>query len=596
MINSTEILIVEDELLIAKNTAKKLTKFGYNVAKIVSTGRAAIDFVTHNSPDLVLMDIAIKGDLDGIDTASEIKSIADVPIIFMTAYANDETLDRAAETGCYGYLIKPYKERELQATVKMVLNKHLEQSTIRKVMQSSIEEYSAEYDDIYQDNLTGLPNKLFLRDLFEYLSSIINNQYGVELESEPKPKQSSIGIYNISLDRLTKISNLMNKAEADLLVKEIAKRLTQCVDNLDAHGSTVYLQKDRFVVLLAIEERAVAHKYGSMLLNALKEDFKAGDRQIYLTPTIGIALSPRDGSDITELLERSDKAIEYARSKGGNRCQEFTFALNIKQNRIADNLWLESELHNALERQEFELYYQPRLELKTNSILGCEALIRWHHRKMGRIDADKFIPTAEDVGLMKPIGEWVLTTACRQMQAWLDAGIDIQQISVNLSGAQFQQSDLFHQITQILFKTSLEPQFLELELTEGILVEEIKTNVQKLNLLKKLGVKISLDDFGTGYASLGYLQQFPFDILKIDRCFVRDIHQNQINAVITQSIIKMAHQLGLKVIAEGVENSSELEFLNQAQCDGIQGFVFSRPLPAAEFKRLVLEHPRPVNR
>ena len=585
MNNKVNILIVEDELLIAKNTARKLQKFGYTVAKIVSTGRSAIDFVTQSKPDLILMDIAIKGEIDGIKTASKIKNIADIPIIFVTAYANDETLDRAAETGCYGYLIKPYKEKELQATVKMTLSKHLEQSTLQQALQSSLNTHSAEYDNIYQDNLTGLPNQLFLRDLFEYLSSFVFEEElsGVEIELKP----NLISVFNIYLDRLSRINSFLNKQEQDCLVKDIAERINNCVSSFATHGSAVYFQPDNFAVLLAVDERVTATKYGQCILDALKQGFVIGDREVYVSPVIGIAFCPDDSTDITELIEQGYKAIEYAKSKGGNRCQTFTFAFNIKQYRASDDLRIESELHHALERQEFELYYQPKLDLKTNLIVGSEALIRWNHPQMGRIDAGRFIPIAEDIGLIKTIGEWVLTTACKKMQALVNAGIENHQISINLSGAQFKQSDLFHQITQILFKTSLEPRFLELELTETILTDNIKNNVRKLNLLKKLGIKISLDDFGTGYSSLGYLQQFPFDNLKIDGCFIRDIEQNRVNAVITKNVIEMAHQLGLKVVAEGVETTAELNFLRHARCDAIQGFLVSRPLPASEFEKLL---------
>lgn len=593
--SKANILIVEDELLIARNTAKKLNNFGYNVVNIVSNGQAAIDCVNLEQPDLVLMDIAIKGEIDGVETASQIKSISDVPIIFTTAYANNETLDRAAETGCYGYLIKPYKEQDLYATVKMTLSKHLEQSTIQRTLQSSISEYSSEYDNVYQDQLTGLPNKLFLRDLFEYLLSLISNRNPEESSSLPKSYQQDIaqesqlniiGVLNISLDRFEKISSFLNKEEQDSLLKEIAQRLVDCVRNFAAHGEVVYLAPDNFVVLLAMDSRITGSKYGQSLLNVLQQNYLIGNREIYLAPNIGIAFCPNDSQDITELLEQSYKAIDYGKTQGGNRCQAYTIAFNIKNSKATGDLRLESELHHALERQEFELYYQPKLDLKTNLIIGSEALLRWNHPTMGRINAEKFVPLAEDIGLIKPIGEWVLTTACRQMQYWLDAGFKNHKISVNLSGAQFKQSDLFHQITQILFKTSLEPQFLELELTETILVENIRTNVQRLNMLKKLGIQICLDDFGTGYSSLGYLQQFPFDILKIDACFIRDINQNQVNAVITKAVIEMAHQLGLQVVAEGVETNDELDFLKNIQCDAIQGFLFSRPLSAAEFQKL----------
>jgi diguanylate cyclase len=596
--SQTNILIVEDELLIAKNTAKKLNNFGYNVVKIVSNGQAAINCVNLEQPDLVLMDIAIKGEIDGIETASQIKSVSDVPIIFTTAYASNETLDRASETGCYGYLIKPYKEQELKATVKMTLSKHLEQSTIQRALQSSISEYSSEYDDIYQDKLTGLPNKLFLRDLFDYLLSLIGDRNPEKSSNLLESHQQNIaqesplniiGVFNISLDRFEKIKSFLNEQEQDSLLKEIAQRLVDCIGNFAAHGEIVYLAPDNFVVLLAIDSRSTGSKYGQSILSVLKQNYWIGDREIYLAPNIGIAFCPSDSQNITELLEQSYKAIDYGKSQGGNRCQVYTIAFNIKNSKVTGDFRLESELHHALERQEFELYYQPKLDLKTNLIIGSEALLRWNHPAMGRINAEKFVPVAEEIGLIKPIGEWVLTTACRQMQAWLDAGFKNQTISVNLSGAQFKQSDLFHQITQILFKTSLEPQFLEIELTETVLVENIRTNVQRLNMLKKLGIQISLDNFGTGYSSLGYLQQFPFDILKIDACFIRNINQNQVNAVITKTVIEMAHQLSIKVVAEGVETTAELDFLKTIQCDAVQGYLFSRPLSGQEFQKLAKE-------
>ena len=592
LVKQVNILIVEDELLIAKNTAKRLNSFGYNVMKIVSTGRAAIDFVVDEKPDLILMDIAIKGEIDGIETASQIKDLCDVPIIFMTAYANDETLDRAVETGCYGYLIKPYKEKELQATVKITLSKYLEQSTAQQALESSLRERSVKQDDIYQDDLTGLPNKLFLRDIFDYLLSSITKDTSQADDSAslegtaPKSKLNSIAVFNISLERINKIKKFLTKDEQDCLIKEIAKRLKSCVANFAGPGSTVYLKHDNFVMLLAVDERLTASKYGQSVLNILRQGFVVGDREIYLAPTIGISFCPRDSKDITELLQQGYKAIEYARNNGGNRCQTFSFAFNIRHSKADDDLRLESELHHALERQEFELFYQPKLDIRTNQIVGSEALIRWNHPKTGRIGANKFIPLAEEIGLIKPIGRWVLTTACRQMQAWLDAGLKNHKVSVNISGAQFKQTDLFHQITQILFETSLEPQFLELELTETILVENIKQNVRKLNLLKKLGIKISLDDFGTGFSSLGYLQQFPFDTLKIDRCFIRNIHQNKVNSVITRAVIDMAHQLNLKIVAEGVETKAELDFLKSIDCDMFQGYWFSRPVSNGEFYKL----------
>jgi len=598
MMDQANILIVEDELLIAKNTARKLKKLGYNVLKIVSSGKAAIEFVSHKQPDLILMDIAIKGEIDGIETANVIKSqldLPDIPIIFLTAYANDETLDRAAATGCYGYLIKPFRDKELQAAIKMALSKHQEQSEIQDALQSTIQQYSTEYDDIYKDNLTSLPNQLFLRDLFDYLSSflipgknVVNGTENTNKDSLEQSKSEIIAVFNISLDRFKKITSFLNKDRQSALVKEIAQRLTNCVESFEAYGSTLYLNPDNFLILLTLDRRSTAKRYGQHILENLSKSFIIGDQEIYLSPSIGIAFCPFDSTNIEELLQQSEKAVEYAKTQGGNRCQTFTFAFNIKSYKASDDVRLESELHHALERKELELYYQPKIELKTNAVVGAEVLLRWHNPRLGRVTPDKFIPLAEENGLIKPIGEWVLDSACRQMQAWHNEGLNQLKVGVNLSGVQFKQSDLFHKITQILFNSSLEAQFLEVELTESILVENIQGNVQKLNLLKKLGIKIALDDFGTGYASLGYLQQFPFDILKIDSCFVRNIDSNEVSAVIVENIIGMAHQLGLKVVAEGVETEAELNFLKHVQCDMVQGYLFSRPLEAKEFKKLAM--------
>lgn len=595
MIDQVNILIVEDELLIAKNTARKLEKIGYNIAKIVSTGQAAINFASQEKPDLILMDIAIKGEIDGIEAATTIKSKLDIPIIFLTAYANDETLDRASETGCYGYLIKPFRDKELQAAIKIALNKHQEQMAIQNALQSTISQYSAEYDDLYKDNITNLPNKLFLRDLFDYLSSLLFSEDEVSPETQNVTKDSSdtpqselIAVFNISLDRFKKISSFLNKEEQRALVKEIAQRLTDCFESFGAEGSTVCLSPDSFAILLTLDGRSTATRYGQSILKNLRQSFTIGDREIYLSPSIGIAFCPFDSTDIEELLQQSEQAIEYAKSQGGNRCQTFTYAFNVTTYKASDDLRLESDLHRALERNELELAYHPKIELISSSIVGAEALLRWNHPKLGRVAPDKFIPLAEENGLIRPIGDWILNTACKQMQAWHNKGLNQLKIGINLSGVQFKQSDLFHQITQVLFNSSLESQYLELELTETILVEKIKANVQKLNLLKKLGIQIALDDFGTGYASLGYLQQFPFDILKLDSCFIRGIKPNGVSAVIIENIICMAHQLGLKVVAEGVETEAELNFLKQVKCDMVQGYLFSRPLEAKEFQRLAM--------
>ena len=578
------ILIVEDELIIAKNTAKKLTKSGYNVVKIVSSGQAAISFCEENFPDLILMDIAIKGSLDGIETAAMIKAKKDVPIIFLTAYASEQTLDRAAEIGCYGYLIKPFREKELLATIKMALAKHEENSLINQSLRDTVQQYSSQLDNIYVNHLTALPSRLFLRDSFDYLvSSLMMSQQ----DNNSNNLERIIAIYNVSLDRLAKISSLLTPDQEKTLVKEIAQRISNFASNLDDEGITIYMANDNYVVMIPVNNQIEAKNYGQKIISICTDVCQLDNQEIFLSASIGMAFYPKDSSDVEKLLEQSKKAVNYVQAQGGNRCQAFSFALDVKDVRTANSLSIEAELHHALERQELEIYYQPIINIENNVIVGAEALLRWNHPTMGRIEPNQFIPIAEESGLIRPIGEWVLLKVCQQTKDWHDKGFDWLRISVNFSGIQFKQSDLFHRINQVLLKTSLPAKYLELEVTETILIDNIKANIQKLNLLKKLGVKIALDDFGTGYSSLSYLQKFPFDTLKIDSCFIRDIDKNDTNKIITNSTIVMAHDLGLNVTAEGVETASEFKTLRDLKCDSVQGFLISHPLTNQDFLKLL---------
>lgn len=597
---SIQVLIVEDELLIAKNIAKKIKDMGHEVTQIVSSGEAAIQSVNANPPDLILMDIAIKGALDGIETALQIKPL-DIPVVYLTAYADDATLERAAATGCYGYLIKPFKERELFVTIKMVTIKHQEQASIVKSLQETVHEYSLQYNDIYQDKETNLPNQLFLRNIFEYLLSVVNVPAKTDSEPNnrsindiyvdiPETPNNSLAVFYIHLNKVQRINDSLNNETRKILIKEIAKRLTECVDNFSCQGATVRLSYNEFVVLVSnFERREIVTDSARMVLNCLDQSFTIGEREIFLSVSIGIAFYPLDSDDMEELLRQAKCAMEYAREQQSNGYRYFTPAIDIAKTKASEELRLETELHYALERQELEVYYQPKINLQTCRVVGAEALLRWNHPQKGLIPPNKFIPLAEANGLILPINEWVLERACQQTKLWHDSELGYLKIAVNLSICQFKKTDFFHKITQILFRTKLEAKYLELELTENILVENIQANVRRLNSIQGLGIQIALDDFGTGYSSLSYLQQFPFDILKIDRCFIHDIDQNKTNAVITKATIDMAHQLGLKVVAEGIETKAEYDILKQYQCDEIQGFLISYPLSETEFKNFVID-------
>ena len=590
--NKVKILIVEDELLIAENLSIKLKKLGYEVLNVVSSGNAALKFINTQQPDLILMDIAIKGNIDGIETAIKTKSIAEIPIIFLTAYADDETLERASQTGCYGYILKPFKDRELHATIKMAIKKHQEQNVIRDSLFEVTEllgQYSSEKKSIYEDSLTGLPNQLMLRDLFIYLISGLENIASSEGTNHTGINKKLLSFLYLKLDRFQRIADALDSEKSDLLIKFVAKRLAEYTNSFDHEGVIIRLQYNEFgIVLSGLQNRQIASNFAQSILEELHKPFIIDNEKIFVTASIGIAFYPFDNIEVDRLLELAKQTMQYAQEQGGNRYKVYTTAFKVMNSGVSSNLSLEADLHYAIENQELELYYQPKVKVKTGQITSAEALVRWNHPKYGLILPNKIIALAEASGLMESIGEWVLKTACQQAKIWHQGGFDWFRVAVNLSGDQFKQSDLFHKLTQLLFESNLDAQFLELELTEQILVENVKANIQRLNLIKKLGIQISLDDFGTGYSSLGYLHQFPFDILKIDRCFITNIDRNPKNAVITKAIIEMAHQLNLKVIAEGIETQAELDFLGAHQCDELQGYLFARPLPVPEFEKLLL--------
>ena len=322
------ILIVEDELLIAKSIAKKLKKLGCNIAKIVASGKEAIQYASEASLDLILMDIAIKGKIDGIETANSIKRIVDTPIIFLTAYANNETLDRASETGCYGYLIKPFRDKELQATIQITLSKHREQSRSEKAVSSKSD--LAKYDNAYRDEVTNLPNKLFLKDLFSYLSSLTNRTNTTEVNRDlslTRSQQSSfklIAVYNIYLDRFKYITKFLSQTQLNGLLSQIARRLSNCVNSFKTHGATVHIESGNFVVLLALDTRLTATQYGRAISEQLKGNFLVDEDEICLAHDISVAFCPSDSTDIEELLQQTKSAIEKGVSQSNNTIGVFT--------------------------------------------------------------------------------------------------------------------------------------------------------------------------------------------------------------------------------------------------------------------------------
>ncbi|MGF1480376.1 MAG: putative bifunctional diguanylate cyclase/phosphodiesterase [Cyanophyceae cyanobacterium] len=429
-----------------------------------------------------------------------------------------------------------------------------------------------------QINNVKLPNRLALPGHFEHILQ------KTKTREAKKSTLALIPVFYINLDRFSRINNTFGNRVGDDVLRTLAQRL---LTGLRPHETLAYLSANEFAVVCAAAPHVQAvTKRAQTFLDCISQPIEIEQQDLFITASVGVALYPSDGLTIERLLQQANKAMLSAKQQGGNQYRFYTSADKITL--ISSNsLTLEADLRHALEREEFELYYQPQINLRTEKITGAEALLRWNHPQRENISPATFIPIAEESGLVEPIGEWTLHRACQQTFRWHQAGFNDFHMAVNLSGRQFKQLNLHQNLIKILMQARLNPRFLKLELTESILIENATENLHKLNLLKSLGFQIAIDDFGTGYSSFSYLKQFPFDILKIDRCFIQNIHQDAVNAAITTAIISMAHQLDLKVIAEGVENQAELEFLQQQQCDEVQGYFVGPPLPQEEFEELL---------
>jgi EAL domain-containing protein (putative c-di-GMP-specific phosphodiesterase class I)/AmiR/NasT family two-component response regulator len=411
------ILIVEDELIVAENLAQSLKKLGYPISTIVNSGEQAIQAVTTHHPDLILMDIMLVGDIDGIEAALQISLQFKIPVVYMTAYADQYTLERAKKTEPYGYLVKPFKPQDIQTTIEIAFQRYLaEKKTLL----------------YHHHQLEQLQNKL---------------------------------------------ENLLDKQQTDI--------------------------KN----------------------TAIKPQNK----------TTGLA----------------------------------------------------QDLQQAIKQKQLQLYYQPQVDLNTGIVIGAEALLRWFHPEKGMISPNTFIPIAEETGLIIEIDEWVFTTACQQIDSLHQKGFTALKVAVNLSGEQFKTDNLNQRLLKILENINLMPEFIEIELTESTLINDVALGIQNLQGLKELGITVSVDDFGTGYSSLSYLKHFAFDILKIDRSFIQDINQDLKQQAIVKAMISMAHQLDLIVIGEGVETEAELSFLQNNNCNAAQGYFISKPLPWLEFQQYI---------
>ncbi len=698
--SAPRIFVVEDEMIISKDIQRTLVSLGYEVAGHAVSGQSAIERTRAVRPDLILMDIHIKGELDGIETAAQIGAQQQIPIVYLTAFADAATIARARETMPFGYLLKPFEERELQTAIEMALYKHkserelgrqqaLLQATLNSIGEgvlaadelgrvtflnpvaqsltgwSQEEAFGNDWHDVFQlesdeetrgvlpsgsrggmtrprllrardgrsrpvemhmtplraskgepiglvvtfrdvterraleerlvhqafhDPLTGLPNRALLTSRLRH--ALIQN---ARLPNDDR-RERCIGddmsgctsVLFLDMDNFKVVNDSLGHAAGDAMLIEIAVRMERCLRSGD---TAARFGGDEFVVLIDdVDNPRYATQIAQRLVGALQEPYDIGGQKVYSSPSIGIAFAGKGTETPEELLRDADAAM-YDAKKRGKACYS-VFQNSLSQTARA-RLETGNDLRLGLERGEFVLHYQPKIELKTGHIVGVEALVRWDHPTRGLLAPSEFIPIAEEMGLIVPLGKWVLRKACCQAKKWQsDEFASNLSMSVNVSAKQLavsplQNPGLVGEVAQILQETGLNPHHLVLEITESVLMDEAETSMSVLQGLKELGVRLAIDDFGTGYSSLAYLRVFPIDFLKIDRQFVRGAGQSEGGDIILNSMIDLAHALKLTVIAEGAETAEEVVQLRKSGCDLAQGYFFARPLAPQDISALL---------
>lgn len=423
------------------------------------------------------------------------------------------------------------------------------------------------------DNLTSLPNRHLLYQQLE--SALINAQ----------KRSREFGLLYLDLDSFKVINDNFGHRVGDELILRVAERIKE---SIPSEACLYRLGGDEFVIVLENAQNIDALKViAESIIQKASNPYPVAKMEMMITASIGIAYYPHHADDIDNLLKNADAAMYRAKSMGHNTY--FVYEQNMAES-INTHLTLGSGLRKAIDDEQFVLYYQPKICLPEETVVGAEALIRWVHPELGLISPDQFIPLAEESGLILPLGEWVIRRACRQMQEWRESGQPPIKVSVNLSSRQFMQADLVDMVKRILDETGVDPKLFELELTESMLMVDAQQSIEKLHGFRKLGLTLSIDDFGTGYSSLAYLKKFPIQTLKIDRSFINDLGLNFDNDAIVKATIAMANSLNLKIIAEGVENRSQVDALNGYDCREVQGYLFSKPLSGVEFLSYMKGH------
>jgi diguanylate cyclase (GGDEF)-like protein len=576
---SATVLIVDDDpgARLLMGTALEMAGFGVSTA---ADGSSALAEYRARPVDCVVLDVVMPG-MSGFEVCSALRAMPEcrhLPILMQTSLDDMESINRAYEAGATDFSSKGINPMLLAQRVKFLVRAKQTQDQLRE--SEARVRYLA-----YYDPLTSLPNRARLLQILD-----AHVAWAV-------PRRKGIALLMLDVDNFSRINDSQGSAVGDALLKEVAHRLLLCVRDShsafdpDELGKSADINDwvsrtgaDEFALALpGVATADAAEVVARRVQVALERPFAFAQQEIPLSASIGISMLPMDADRGEALVKNADAAMHHAKRAGQNAIEFFQQSIST---RAAKHLSLEADLRKALERREFTLHYQPRLALKDLKVEAVEALLRWTHPQRGMVPPDEFIPLAEQSGLIVEIGDWVLREACAQARRWRDAGAPHRQLAVNVSGIQFRDGSLVRRVSNAIDQAGIDSRTIELEFTEGALIEYSSAVNRAVKSLKDLGVATALDDFGTGYCSMSYLRHFPIDTLKIDRSFVRDIaSKTDGNAPLVDAIIAMAKSLGLATVAEGVETEAQWQYLRDRGATQVQGFLFCRPLPIGELER-----------